>query len=122
MKKITITVLIIMGLAAGFAYAHGNGFAMRNGHFGMMHGGYAMMGGGSVDCQRANYGQNGWNSESQQQFLNDTKQLRKQMNDKRFEYMEAKRKPNTTNQQFADLEREMFDLHAQLRDKASTIN
>ncbi len=123
MKKIAITVLVLIGLAAGFAYAHGNGYGMRGGHFGKMHGGSSMMGGGLTGCPGTNtYGQNGWDGESQQQFLNDTKQLRKQMNDKRFEYMEAKRNTNTTNQQLAEIEKEMVDLRTQLQDKASAIN
>ncbi len=135
MKKIIIASILVVGLAAGFAYAHGNGngYGMRGGNhgmmgsnsgmmggnYGMMGGNTGMMGGGQFDCPGANfYGQNSWSNESQQKFLEETTGIRKQMNDKRFEYLEAQRAPETTNQKLADIEKEMIDMHTQLEDKA----
>ena len=50
MKKIIIASVLIVGLAAGFAYSHGNeragyGNNMMGSSYGMMGGGYGMMGG-----------------------------------------------------------------------------
>ena len=135
MKKIIIASVLIVGLAAGFAYSHGNGYGrMGNGNTmmgsgygmmgpGMMGGHYGMMGpgmmGGYGDCPgAAQGGQGGWNSESHRKFLDDTVGLRKEMSDKGFEYMEAQRNPNTTREQLAALEKEMIDIRTKLQEKA----
>lgn len=138
MKKAIIASILVVGLAAGFAVAHGNGgFGGRGwgGHMmspgmmgpGMMGGGYGTMGpgmrggygGGYGDCPGAAYfGQDGWNSESHQKFLEDTVVLRKELNDKRFEYAEAQRNPETTREQLAALEKEVIDIRTQLQEKA----
>jgi hypothetical protein len=124
MKKIFIATILAVGLAsAGFVYAHGGGYGMMGG------GGYGMMGPGMMyghgdndgdyGCPgAAGFGRNDWNSESQQKFLTDTVQLRKEMNDKRFEYQEALRNPKTTREQISTLEKEMIDLRTKLADKA----
>ena len=131
MKKILIATVLAVGLAsAGFVYAHGGSYG---GGYDMMGGsGYGMMGGGGYGmgpgmmygdggygCPgAAGYGQNGWNSENNQKFLADTVQLRKEMNDKRFEYQEALRNPKTTREQLSTLEKGMIDLRTKLADKA----
>ena len=51
-------------------------------------------------------------------FLADTVQLGKEINDKRFEYQEAPRNPQTTREQLATLEKGIIDLRTQLADKA----
>lgn len=146
MKKIIIASVLIVGLAAGFAYSHGNGRAgygnnmmgsgygmmgggngMMGGGYGMMGGGYGMMGGNGgdgnyYDCPgAASIGQGGWNSETQQKFLEETVGLRKEMNDKRFDYMEAQRNPNTSREQLAEIEKEIIDLRTQLSAKAELL-
>ncbi len=131
MKKILIATVLAVGLAsAGFVYAHGGGYGMMGGGNGMMGGsGYGMMGPGMMGgaggydggygCPgAAGFGQNGWTSEKQQKFLSDTVQLRKELNDKRFEYQEAQRNPQTTREQLAALEKGMIDLRTKLADKA----
>ena len=140
MKKAIIASILIVGLAAGFAFAHGNGgFGGRGwgGHMmgpGMM-GSYGMngpgmmygsgggfrgsYGGGYGDCPGASYfGSDGWNSEPHQKFLEDTVGLRKELNDKRFEYAEAHRNPETTREQLAAIEKEVIDIRTQLQEKA----
>ncbi len=145
MKKIIIASILVVGLATGFAYAHGtNGFNMmgngghmmdgggygmmgNNGH--MMGGGYGMMGpqmmggnfgnGGNGAC--AGPGWNGnttWDNEKQQKFLKDTTGLRKEMNEKRFEYWEARRNSETTKDEFTKLEKDMTDIHTKIDEKA----
>ncbi len=145
MKKMIIAAVLAVGLAtAGMVYAHGGygygGYGM--GGYGMMgpgygYGGYGMMGPGMMGGGYGNgyacpgygggygngggYGSawnNGWNTPNNQKFLDDTVQLRKQLNDKRFEYQEALRNPNTTREQLAKIEKDMIDLQAKISDKA----
>ena len=132
MKKIIIASVLIVGLAAGIAYSHGTGRAgygnhMMGGGYGMMGGGYGMMGGNGgegnyYDCPGAAlFGEGGWNSEPHQKFLEETVQLRKEINDKRFDYMEAQRNPDTSREQLAEIEKEIIDLRTKLTDSAELI-
>lgn len=141
MKKIILASVLALGLAtAGLVYAHGggNGYGggynmMGGGGYGMMGGGYGGMGPGMMGGYGWNGGynsgpdadgfgpngqQNGWNSENNQKFLDDTVQLRREMNDKRFEYHEAMRNPKTTRAQLAVLEKAMIDLRYKIAEKA----
>ena len=136
MKKAIIGSILVLAVAAGFAYAHGNGWGhMRGGGGHMMgynggghmmgNGGYGMMGpgmmnyGGYGNCPGAAYfGKDGWNSEGHQKYLEDTAGLRKELNDKRFDYFEALRNPNADKEKLASLEKEMLDIERQLQDKA----
>ena len=129
MKKIIIASILVVGLAAGFAYAHNNGHGPRGygGH--MMGGGYGNMGPGMMggygngygNCPGASsFGQDGWNSESHQKFLEDTVGLRRELNDKGFEYAEAQRSPDTTREQLAALEKDMIDIRTKLQEKAES--
>ena len=128
MKKILIATVLAIGLAsAGLVYAHGGGYG--GGYDMMSGGGYYGMGPGMMYGYGGNdgdygcpgavaFGQNGWNSKNNQKFLADTVQLRKELNDKRFEYQEALRNPKTTREQLATLEKGMIDLRTKLADKA----
>ncbi len=136
MKKMIIASILTIGLASGVAFAHNNGYGPGqmmggNGNYGMMGpgmmgGGYGMgpgmmsgYGGGYADCPgAASFGKDGWNSESQQKFLEETVGLRKELNDKRFDFIEAQRNPNTTREQLATLEKELIDIRTKLQDKA----
>lgn len=139
MKKMILAAVLAVGLAtAGMAYAHGgygNGGYGMGGYgmmgpgygYGMMGPGYGMMGGGygnGYACPGYGNGgyrggwNNSWNNPNSQKFLDDTVQLRKQLNDKRFEYQEALRNPNTTREQLAKIEKDMIDLQAKISDKA----
>jgi hypothetical protein len=89
---------------------------------GMMHGG--MMGGqggqGSwgVGCNGMMGGMmmNQMSPEQQQKFMDQTTDLRKQMMEKRFAYMEAMRNSDTTPQDLAEIEKEMLDLRSKMMD------
>lgn len=167
MKKIFLTAVLAVGLAAGgWAYARGNGYSYgmigngsyammggggmmgggygsRGGGYGMMGGGgygsrgggYGMMGGGGYGSMGGGYGnggyqgnsgysdrgrtnQNAMTSEQNRRFLNATVGLRRELNEKRFEYREAQRNPNTSRQQLSKLENEIDNLQAQLNRKA----
>jgi len=125
MKKVIIGSLLVIGLAAGFAYAHGNNWGNRwNGGHMMGHG---MMGagggygghGGYANCPGAVYfGKDGWNSKGHRQYLEDTAGLRRELNNKHFEYQETRRSPNSSGDQLASLEKEINAIEQQLREKA----
>ena len=130
MKKIIITSLLAVALVSGLAYAHGSGYGMGgNGGqmmgYGMMGGHHGMMGGsngGYGNCPgAAGFNQNSWNSEQQQKFLNETAGLRKEMMDKRFEYMEAQRNPQITRAELMDMEREMMNIQEKIHQKAEQL-
>lgn len=69
----------------------------------------------------AGFGRNGWTSEQNQKFQDDTVELRKEMHHKRFEYMEAVRNPKSTRQQLSMMEKQMIDLRDKIYDKAPQI-
>jgi len=141
MKKILLISVLALGLAtAGLVYAHGGGYGygggnnmMGGGGYGMMGNGYGGMGQGMMDgygCNGGyNYGsnadgfgpngrQNGWNNANNQKFLDETVQLRREMNDKRFEYHESLRDPKITRAQLAVLEKAIIDLRYKIAEKA----
>jgi hypothetical protein len=49
-----------------------------------------------------------------QQFFDDTAGLRKELNNKRFEYFEAVRNPKTTGEALAKIEKEVRDLQEKI--------
>ena len=141
MKKPIIISFLMIILTAGFVSAHGNGWGggqqgqMRMGGGyggqmmgpGMMGGGYGgqMMGPGarggsfgSCPCG-AWFGQNYQNNDAYQKFMEETFDLRKELNSKQFEYAEMMRNPNTSREEIGSLEKEIFDLQHQLQEKAS---
>ncbi len=138
MKTKLFASILAFGLLAGTAIAqtgttttqthHGT---MMNGQMmgpGMMNG--QMMGPGMMNGQMMGPGMMGmgcngmmWNMTPQQrqEFMNQTRALRKQMMEKRFAYMEAMRNPATTPQDLAKIEKEMLQLRTQMMDKMSTM-
>jgi len=139
MKKllVTLTVVGILALGAG-AFAFGPGwFGVGNmmgntGYGGMMMGGGmmgpGMMGGyGMGPGMMGGYGMGpammGWNTSPDrygydQKFLNETRELRKALNDKRFEYFEALRNPETKPDRIAKLEKEITEIQKKLYEKS----
>lgn len=120
MKKIIVGSILVVGLATGFAYAHGGnnwgGSQMMGGgpHYGMM--GPGMMGNGGYNtCPGANWsGQTPLTDEDYQKYMDQTAEMRKQMHDLRFKYMEAYRKPDTTQKNLMQIEQEMNDLRSKM--------
>ena len=110
-----------LGMQSGMM-GQGSGSMMGQGMMGSGMMGPGMMGGysgGYGDCPGAAYfGPDGWNSESHQKFLEDTVGLRKELNDKGFEYAEAQRNPNTNREQLASIEKEIIDIRTKLQEQA----
>jgi hypothetical protein len=96
------------------------GPGMRGGGYGGQMMGPGMMGGnfGSCPCG-AWFGQNYQNNDAYQKFMDDTVDLRKELNNKRFEYSEMMRNPNASPEDRSSLEKEIFNLQQQLQEKAS---
>lgn len=117
MKKLLAAAAIVSVLAVGaLAFAHapgwgGGGYMMNPGYVGghMMgqgHGSGYMMGRGGPG-----YG-------ADQNFLEETADLRKELHNKRFEYFEASRHPEVTKETLAKLEKEIYDIQVKIREKA----
>jgi hypothetical protein len=62
----------------------------------------------------------GWGGQTEegQKFLSETRDLRKELHDKRFEYFEASRDPNITQGTLNKLEKEIYDLREKIHGKA----
>ncbi len=84
---------------------------------GMMRG-YGGDGDGYANPDRSRLSRNGRNSEVHQKYLQDTAGMRKELHNKRFEYMEARRNPASNGDQLAALEREMYELRLEIQEKA----
>ncbi len=106
MKKLIAAIAVVSILAVGaVAYAHGNG-AWGGGHMGGQgYGGHMTGGHGS------GYG-------TDQKFLDETTDLRKELHNKRFEYSETARDPKTDTDTLTGLEKEIYELQAQVHKNA----
>ncbi len=135
MKKILIASTLIVGLATGLAFAHGNGCGHRGSGYHMGGSGYTKMG----PCMMNNYGgkggwankncpgaaganQGSWNSDTQQKFLEETIELRRELNNKRFEYREASRASGAKAEQLANMEKEIIDIRTKIHKKAEELS
>jgi hypothetical protein len=119
MKKILAVTAIISILAVGaIAFAHGPAGGWGGGP--MMGPGYGghMMGPGYGGHMTGRMGWGGQGYGTDQKFLDETADLRKELHEKRFEYMEAGRDPKTTNDTIAKLEKEIYGLQEKIREKA----
>jgi peptidoglycan hydrolase CwlO-like protein len=83
------------------------------GQGGMM--GPGMMGGQGMGYDKGPGYEN--DTEKYQKFLDDTTKLRKELYDKRFEYFEAMRNPDTKQETISKLEQEIQELQKKLYDK-----
>lgn len=112
MQRFVAGLALMALLAVGaVVYAHGPG--SRGGRMmgqGFDGGGMMGAGCGSGQCRFQN--------EEGRKFLDETYSLRKEMHDKRFEYREALRNPNTTIAEITKLEREIQSLKENIREKA----
>ena len=150
-KKTLLAVLLTFGLSSGIAVAQsgtsqdttaqqptmmgqqgmmgqgmGQGMGMGMGHKGMgrhmMMGqqgqGMMMNGGMGQGCMRMTANMS---PEQRQQFFDATHDLRKQMHDLRFDYMEARRNPATTQGQLMEMEQKMAEIRQQVMTKAQSI-
>ncbi len=120
----------------GYGYTRGMmGYDYMRGMMGRGHmGGYGMMGPGHMsgmmgmermDGMMGGYGYRGSDPEAfkkyqneYRKYLDDTAGLRRKMHNKRFEYSEAVRNPDTTRKSLLKLEKEMRDLQWEIYEKA----
>jgi hypothetical protein len=125
MIKIGIGLMIVGILAWGImAYAHGPGWS--GGHMAdYSYGGHMMGSGYGGHMMGQGYGRHmtgpmmGWGgSEDNQKFLDETTDLRKDLHEKKFEYFEATRNPETKPETIAKLEKETRELQEKLYTKA----
>jgi hypothetical protein len=110
MKTIIAIIAAVSLLAVGtMAFAHGsNGWGSS--HMGQGNGGY-MMGKG--------YGKGGGTDlKADHEFLDKTADMRKALHDKKFEYREAARNPETTVGTLTKLKKDIFDLKTKIREIA----
>jgi hypothetical protein len=100
------------GMGSGMMGGYGMGPGMMGGcgmGSGMMSGmGYGMMGPGMMYSYGPEF----------KKYLDETKDLRKSLHMKMFDYMEALRDPETTREAITTLRKEMSDLITELRKKA----
>ncbi len=120
----------MMGGYGMMGQGHMGGYGMmgQGGGYGMMGqgGGYGMMGPGMMGQGRmGGYGYRGNDPKAfkkyqgeYQEYLNDTADLRRKLHNKRFEYIEAARNPDTTRKSLMKLEREMQDIQLKIYEKA----
>ncbi len=90
------------------------------GGMGMMDGG--MMGGmgkcGPMGGGMMGPGMGSLSPEAQQKFLDATKELRKKLNDKQFEYAEAARNPKADKKELLKKRKELWDVQRKIHEKA----
>jgi hypothetical protein len=124
MKKIFILLSIVTILAVGaLAFAHSPGGWGGGGHMmGPGYGNHMMDRGYGGHMMDRGYGghMKGWGGQTEEgeKFLSETRDLRKELHDKRFEYMEASRDPNVTQGTLNKLEKEIYDLRGKIHEKA----
>jgi hypothetical protein len=112
MKKVLAGLTVIALLAIGtFAYAHGTG-RWGGGHMGGYgYGGHMMEPGYGTHM----YGSGGGYD---QKFFDETADLRKELHNKKFEYFEAIRNPETDTETVTKLEQEIREIQEKIYEKA----
>ena len=118
MKKVVVVLSIVALLAIGVtAFAHGpgwgRGYMMGPGYGQGMGPGY-----GPGACGGPGAGACVGGGVADQTFFDETVDLRKELHQKRFEYMEAVRNPKTDEKTVAKLEKEIGDLQDKIYEKA----
>lgn len=117
MKKLLVALILISLIAGGaIAYGHGwGGYGTGHGYGGHMMG--QMTGGHMMGPMWGGYG-HGYGYGYDQKFLDETRELRKQLHDKRFEYHEAIRNPETTTETLIAIEKEIRELKEEIYEKS----
>lgn len=107
------------GMAPGMMGCGGCNMMNRGGQ-GMMGHMRGMMGPGMMGmkgCGMMSSEMMGPDDKERQKFLDETKDIRKKMHSKKFEYFEAIRKPDTSPDAILGLEKELYDLQWELYEK-----
>jgi hypothetical protein len=108
MKKTVIALIAVTLMIIGAAvYADGPGWK----------GEYTCPGCGSSGSCGYGGSMMGWRGGYDQKFLDETADLRKELNSKRFEYFEAVRNPKTDPETITNMEKEIGELQGKLNEK-----
>ena len=116
-----VAIILVFSVAYGFSMMHEGGHMMGESQLGQTASpGY----GGHRGCgEHMMGGMMGYGSEEdQQKFLDDTTDLRREMHNKKFEYNEALRKPDTKPATLLKLQKEMLEIKVKMYEKAIEIN
>ncbi|GBE41621.1 hypothetical protein BMS3Bbin09_01527 [bacterium BMS3Bbin09] len=136
MKRILLITILIIGLTATYGFAQmgqghmGSGQGMMGGQSQQQTGGSSydsgypcrqMMGGSGM--MRGMMGGSGmmggkYSPEAYKKYLDETVDLRKKLLNKKFEYSEAIRNPDTTRKSRLKLEKEMMDFQWKIYEQA----
>ncbi len=106
----------MMGRGYGGGPGWGGGYGMGPGMMGQGYGGGYGMGPGWG--ARQGYGQDYGQSEECQKYFDESAGMRKELNNKRFDYFEALRNPKTKPEQVSKLEKEIWELQKEIYSKA----
>ena len=147
MKRILLitAITLVFSVSYGYAMMHENGHMMGQGSTGeiqqgqgvtpgygghmmgqgygghmMGQGGHMMGPGGHMGCGEHMMGDMlGYGSEEEQQkFLDDTTDLRREMHNKKFDYSEALRNPDTKRTTLLKLRKEMLEIKVKMYERA----
>lgn len=119
---VVLAAAVLLGIGA-MVYAHDPGAGWGGGH---MMGGYGghMMGygyGGPMMGQGYGGRMMDWRgpaSGDDAKFLDETANLRKELHEKRFDYFEASRNPETDPATLSKLEKEIYEIQSKIGEKA----
>lgn len=119
MKTILVIIVAVSLLAVGtMAFAHGTG-GWGSGHMDPGYGGHMMGQGYGGHMMGLGYGKGGeTNLKANQEFLDKTVDMRKALHDKKFEYRESARNPETTIETLTKIEKDIFDIRTKIREIA----
>ena len=119
MKTIIATIVAVSLLVFGtMAFAHGPG-GWRDGPMGPGYGRHMAGPGYGGHMMGPGYGRGGGPYvKADQGFLDKTVDMRKALHDKKFEYREAARNPETTTKELTKIEKEIFDIQTNIREIA----
>ena len=118
MKTIFAIIAAVSLLAVGtMAFAHSTG-GWGSGHMGPGYGGHMTGQGYGGHMMGRNAWGGGPDLKADQEFLNKTVDMRKELHNKKFEYREAARDPETTNKELTRIEKDVFELQAKIREIA----
>ncbi len=109
------------GMGPGMMGGYGNGYGRGPGMMGPGWGGGYGMGPGMMGPGwggRQGYGQGYGQSEECQKYFDETAGMRKELNNKRFDYYEALRNPKTKPEEVTKLEKEIWELQQKIYSKA----
>jgi hypothetical protein len=111
------------GMHQGMMGGYGKGSGMLGGGYGMhqgMMGGYGYGRGSQMMSPETEKQYKEYN-EKTNQFLDETRELRKDLHSLKFEYHEALRSTTGPSEKLDKMRREMFDLHLKINNKSQKI-